>query len=121
MPRDVLRFEALLCLSLLLDCLSAAFLGIGEATRESISLLNAFLITGFFGLVWLAARRQKNWARWTLFGFFAFTLVVYIGSLGELTFSLRTIVDLLSLASSAFGFYFGFTSEAQRWFKGGNP
>jgi hypothetical protein len=117
-PRDVLRFEALLYLSLLLDCLTAAFLGVGEATRASISLLNLFLIAGFFALVWLAARRQKNWARWTLFGFFAFTVVVYIGSLSELTFGIGTIVDILSLASSALGFYFGFTSEAQQWFKG---
>ena len=120
-PRDVSRFEALLYLSLILDALSAAFLGAsGETadTRASLSLVNAFLITGFFGLVWLAAQRRKNWARWTLFGFFVFTVVVYIASIGDLTFGPGTLVDMLSLALSALGFYFGFTSEAQRWFKG---
>ena len=50
-----------------------------------------------------------------------FTVVVYITSIGELTFGVGTIIDLLSLATSAVGFYFGFTSEAQRWFKEANP
>lgn len=120
-PRDVLRFEALLYVSLILDALTAAFAGVDEEARASLSAVNAFLIIGFFALVWLAAQRQKNWARWTLFGFFVFTVVVYIGSFGELTFGVGTIIDLLSLATSAVGFYFGFTSEAQRWFKGANP
>jgi hypothetical protein len=119
-----LRFEALLYLSLMLDCLSAAFLGAGGETadtRGSVAVVNAILITGFFVLVWVAAQRRKNWARWTLFGFFVFTVVVYIGSIGELSFGAGTMVDMLSLALSALGFYFGFTSQAQQWFKASNP
>jgi hypothetical protein len=119
-PRDVLRFEVLLYLSLILDCLSAAFFGPSGATadaRASLSVVNIFLITGFFALVWLAAQRRKNWARWTLFGFFVFTVVVYIASMGELSFGLQTMLDMVSLALSAFAFYFGFTSQAQKWFR----
>src|SRR5688500_15464223 len=104
----------------MLDCLSAAFLGAGGETadtRGSVAVVNAILITGFFVLVWVAAQRRKNWARWTLFGFFVFTVVVYIGSIGELSFGAGTMVDMLSLALSALGFYFGFTSQAQQWFK----
>ena len=122
-PKDVWRFEVLLYGSLVLDCISAGFFGgdgTAEATRATLSFLNAFIITAFFALIWLAAERRKNWARWTLFGFFVFSVVVYITSFSELPFGLRTIVDLLSLALSAFGFYFGFTSEAQRWFKASN-
>jgi hypothetical protein len=122
-PRDVLRFEVLLYLSLLVDALSAAFFGAGEdsAARASVALFSAIVIAAYVGLVWLAARRQKNWARWTTFGFFVFTVILYIQSFGELAFSAGTLVDMLSLALSALGFYFAFTSEAQQWFKGANP
>lgn len=119
-PNDVLRFEALLYLSLILDCLSVAFLGSsGETaeTRASLSVVNAFLILGFFALVWLASQRRKNWARWTLFGFFVFTAIVYIAAPDERPFGVGTIVDWMSLALSALGFYFGFTAQSQQWFK----
>lgn len=123
-PSDVSRFEALLYLSLILDALSAAFFGAtGETdeTRAVISTVNAFLIIGVFALVWLAAQRRKNWARWTVFGFFVFSAVVYIGVIGDRSFGVVTIIDWLSLALSALGFYFGFTAQAQQWFKGANP
>ena len=119
-PKDVLRFEALLYLSLILDCLTVAFLGAsGETaeTRASLSTVNAFLIMGFFTLVWLASQRRKNWARWTLFGFFVFTAILYIGTIGERPFGISTIVDWISLALSALGYYYAFTAEAQQWFK----
>jgi len=123
-PKDVLRFEALLYLSLILDCLTVAFLGSsGETaeTRASLSVVNAFLIIGFFGLVWLASQRRKNWARWTLFGFFVFTAIMYIGTIDERSFGLGMIVDWLSLALSALGFYYAFTADAQQWFKPQHP
>ena len=121
-PKDVLRFEVLLYLSLLLDALSAAFFGVAAddaagATQSFVSFLTAVFIAALVLLVWLAARRQKNWARWTLFGFFVLTIVLYVQSIGEMTFSVRTLVDLLSLVLSAFGFYFSFSSEARQWFK----
>src|SRR5689334_460932 len=119
-PKDVLRFEALLYLSLLIDALSAAFVGPSDetaASRASVSLFSAFLIMALFILVWLAAQRQQNWARWTLLGFFALTVVAYIQSFGEISFSFGTMIDMVSLAVSALGFYYAFTAEAQRWFK----
>lgn len=121
-PKDVLRFEVLLYLSLLLDALSAAFFGVVAddttgPTQSFVSFLTALFIAALVLLVWLAARRKKNWARWTLFGFFVLTIVLYVGALGEMTFSVRTLIDLLSLALSAFGFYFSFSAEARQWFK----
>jgi hypothetical protein len=121
-PKDVLRFEILLYLSLLLDALSAAFFGIGAddaagTTQSFVSFLTAVFIAALVFLVWLAARRQKNWARWTLFGFFVLTIILYADALGEMTFSVRTLVDLLSLAASALGFYFSFSFEARQWFR----
>lgn len=121
-PKDVLRFEVLLYLSLLLDALSAAFFGVATdeaagATQPLLSFLTAIFIAALVLLVWLAAQRQKNWARWTLFGFFVLTILLYVQSFGEMTFSVRTLIDLLSIALSAFGFYFSFSAEARRWFK----
>lgn len=121
-PKDIVRFEVLLYLSLLLDTLTAAFFSEApEASRASVSLVNAALISAFVGLVWLAARRHKNWARWTLFGFFVLTVVLYIQAFGDLEFSIGTAIDMLSLALSGLGFYFGFTSEAQLWFSASAP
>ena len=121
-PKDVLRFEILLYASLLLDALSAAIFGASsegasEASQAFLSLLTAALLAGLTYLVWLAARRQMDWARWTLFAVFALTLVTYAGSLGEFTFGLRAIMDLVSLVLSIAGFFFSFTPDARRWFK----
>jgi hypothetical protein len=121
-PRDVLRFEILLYLSLLLDTLSAAFFGLAPdrvslAEHPSASLFTAFFTGALVLLVWLAVRRQKNWARWTLFGLFVLSVVLYIGAFGEMTFSLGSVFDLVSFVLSALGFYFGFTAEARNWFK----
>jgi hypothetical protein len=121
-PKDVLRFEILLYASLLLDALSAAFFGAAaegasEATLGFLSLLTAVLLAGLTLLVWLAARHRKNWARWTLVAMFALTLVTYAGSLNQMTFGLRALMDLVSLALSVAGFFFSFTAEARDWFK----
>jgi hypothetical protein len=121
-PKDVQRFEVLLYASLLLDALSAALFGAAtegasEAARAFLSLLTAVLLAGLTFLVWLAVRRQKDWARWTLFAMFALTLVAYAGSLTELTFGLRALMDMVSLALSIAGFFFSFTPQARRWFK----
>ena len=121
-PKNVWWFEVLLYASLTLDALSAAFFGVvgddaAGATQAFVSFLTAVFIAALVLLVWLAARRQKNWARWTLFGLFVLTIVLYADSLSEMTFSVRTLVDLLSLAASALGFYFSFSSEARQWFR----
>jgi hypothetical protein len=120
-PNNVLRFEVLLYLSLLLDALSAAFFGSapdGAAGPDSpvLSLLSAVFIAALVFLVWLAARRRKNWACWTVFGFFALSVVLYIASFGEMTFGVKTVFEFLSIVFSAAGFYFAFMPDARRWF-----
>ncbi len=117
-PRDVLRFEILLYLSLLLDALSAALFGVTAdgSDKPFVSFFSALIIAALVFLVWLAARRQKNWARWTVFGFFVLTLILYIGSINEMSFGFKEFVDVISVGLSAFGFYFSFTAEARRWF-----
>jgi hypothetical protein len=121
-PNDVLRFEILLYVSLLLDVLSAAFLGVGldeasGAASPSMNLFAAAFFASLLLLVWLAARRQKNWARWSLLAFFALSAVLAVESIGRVTFGARTFFDILSFVPSAAGFYYAFTPDAARWFR----
>ena len=121
-PKDVVRFECLLYASLVLDALSAALFcaasdGANEATYAFLSLLAAVLIAAATLLVWLAARQRKDWARWALFAFFALTLVTYVGSLGDITFGFKTLIELVSAILSVLAFYFSFTTEARQWFR----
>ena len=120
MPNDVLRFEILLYLSLLLDALTAAFFGIApthasETVTPSVNLLSAAFIGALVWLVWLAARRRKGWACWSLLACFVLSAVIFVASFGEMVFGVRTIVEVVSLVLSAAGFYFAFTPEARRW------
>jgi hypothetical protein len=125
-PNNVLRFEVLLYLSLLLDALSAAFFGSapdGAAGPDSptLSLLTAIFIASLVFLVWLAARRRKNWACWTVFGFFVLSVGLYIESFSQIVFGIRAVVDVVSTILTAIGFYFAFTPEARRWFRPSHP
>lgn len=125
-PRDVLRFEAFLYSSLLIDALSAGFLSAvpGDAAgdvRMFVNLLSAVLIAALVGLVWLAGQRRKNWARWTLAGLFGLTAILFAGTMGEMELTVRTVADLISLALTAVGLYFGFTAEASPWFEASKP
>lgn len=121
-PRDVLRFEAFLYSSLLIDALSAGFLSAipDDATddmRMFVNLLSAVVIGALVWLVWLAAQRRRNWARWTLAGLFVLTALVFVGTMDEIQLSLRAVADVVSLGLTAVGLYFGFTAEAGPWFE----
>lgn len=125
-PRDVLRFEAFLYSSLLIDALSAGFLSAipDDATddmRMFVNLLSALVIGALVWLVWLAARRRKNWARWTLAGLFGLTAILFAGTIGDMELTIRAIADVVSLGLTAVGLYFGFTAEAGPWFEAPNP
>jgi hypothetical protein len=118
-PNDVVRFESLLYVSLMLDALNAAIFGVfpdDPPAPARVNLLAAFFIGALAVLVWLAARRQKNWARWTVLGFFVLSVVSYAASFGEIPFGVRVLIDMVSMVLTAAGFYFSFTPQARRWF-----
>src|SRR5258708_40335904 len=74
LPQNVLRFEILLYLSLMLDALSVAFQDRtpGADTTDSVVMAATLLTGGIILLmlyfVWLAAHPRKNWPRWVLAG-----------------------------------------------------
>jgi uncharacterized BrkB/YihY/UPF0761 family membrane protein len=121
LPRNVLRFEVLLYLSLLLDTLSAAFLDrtptdTGDATTANVNMLAVVLVAFFLLLVWLAARHRKNWARWVLVGALGLSVLSLLDALGSGGLTFATAVDVLSTALTAAGLYFSFTGDAKDWF-----
>jgi hypothetical protein len=118
-PRNVLRFEILLYLSLLIDTLSAAFVertpaGEGEAPMGGNMFVVAVFVL-FLLLVWLAARQRKNWARWILVGALGLSTLSLFDSLNR-GLTLSSVIELFSTCLAAAGIYFSFTDDAKDWF-----
>lgn len=121
-PRNVLYFEVLLYASLMLDALSVAFedrTPTRERTEQAImtgTLLSAVMIMVFVYVVWLAAQRHKNWARWVL----VVALALSVPSLGvrinEVGLALDSAIEIVSCVVTAVGLYASFTGDAKGWF-----
>jgi hypothetical protein len=120
-PGNVLRFEVLLYLSLLIDSLSAALLDraptdIGEAAAANVNMVAVILVAFFLFLVWLAARHRKNWARWVLVSALGLSVLSLLDALSSGEWTLATMLDVLSTGLTAAGLYYSFTGDAKGWF-----
>jgi hypothetical protein len=120
-PKNVLRFEVLLYLSLLIDSLSAALLDrtpadMGDAAESNVNMIAVVLVAFFLFLVWLAARHRKNWARWVLVAALGLSVLSLLDSFGSGGMTLATALDVLSTGLTAAGIYFSFTGDAKGWF-----
>ena len=121
-PRNVLLFEIMLYLSLMLDALSVAFqdrtpdAGVTSSTITIATAMAGFLIVLLLYFVWLAARRRKNWPRWVL----AAALLFSVGSLWQAIdqsgLEFDSGIEIVSCLLTAAGLYFSFTGDAQDWF-----
>jgi drug/metabolite transporter (DMT)-like permease len=122
LPQNVLRFEILLYLSLMLDALSVAFQDrtpVADTTDSMImtaTLLSGGMILLLLYFVWLAAHQRKNWPRWVL----AVALVLSIFSLFRVIdangVELDSGIEIVSCVFTAAGLYFSYTGDAQGWF-----
>jgi|SRR5882757_10447954 uncharacterized BrkB/YihY/UPF0761 family membrane protein len=122
LPQNVLRFEILLYLSLMLDALSVAFQDRtpGADTTDSVVMAATLLTGGIILLmlyfVWLAAHQRKNWPRWVL----AVALVLSVFSLFKAIdtngVELDSGIEIVSCVFTAAGLYFSYTGDAQGWF-----
>jgi O-antigen ligase len=121
-PKNVLWFEVLLYLSLVLDALSVAFTDRtpnAEMTEQMImtaSLMAAGLILLLVYFVWLAAQRRKNWPRWALVASLVLSVISLVQIVGESGVQLDSGIEIVSCALTAAGLYFSFTGDAQGWF-----
>jgi hypothetical protein len=121
-PQNVLWFELLLYLSLMLDALSVAF---GDrtptpATTDSMILAATILDGGMILLllyfVHLAARHRMNWPRWVLSAALALSLISLVEVIGDNGLELSSGIEIVSCALTAAGLYFSYTGDAQGWF-----
>jgi len=121
-PRNVLWFEALLYVSLMLDALSVAFQDrtpTAELTEQMI--LAATMVAGGMILllvyfVWLAARQRKNWPRWVLAAALLLSVISLFQVIGENGLELDSSIEIVSCVLTAAGLYFSFTGDARGWF-----
>jgi branched-subunit amino acid permease len=121
-PRNVLRFEILLYLSLTLDALSVAFQDrtpSGEMTEQMITtatVMAAGLILLLVYFVWLAAQRRKNWPRWALAAALVLSIISLVQIIGDSGLQLDSGIEIVSCILTAAGLYFSFTGDAKGWF-----
>jgi protein-S-isoprenylcysteine O-methyltransferase Ste14 len=121
-PRNVLWFEVLLYMSLVLDALSVAFQDrtpSGEITESTImvaTVLAACLILLLCYFVWLAAQRRKNWPRWVLVGSLVLSAFSLLQIVGDGGLQVDSAIEVVSCALTAMGLYFSFTGDARGWF-----
>jgi hypothetical protein len=121
-PKNVLWFEVLLYLSLVLDALSVAFQDrtpgneLTDSTIMAASLLAACMILLFVYFVWLAAQRRKNWPRWALAASLVLSIIQLAQIIGKTGVQLDSGLEIVSCALTAAGLYFSFTGDAVGWF-----
>ena len=121
-PKNVLRFEVLLYLSLTLDALSVAFqdrtpsVEMTESMITTATVMAAGLILLLVYFVWLAAQRRKNWPRWALAAALVLSIISLVPMIGDSGLQLDSGIEIVSCILTAAGLYFSFTGDAQGWF-----
>jgi protein-S-isoprenylcysteine O-methyltransferase Ste14 len=122
LPKNVLWFEVLLYLSLVLDALSVAFQDrtpsaeLTESTIMIATVMAACLILLMVYFVWLAAQRRKNWPRWVLVASLGLSVVSLLQIIGESGVQVDSTIEIVSCILTAAGLYFSFTGDAKGWF-----
>jgi len=121
-PRNVLWFEVLLYLSLMLDALSIAVQDrtpSREMTEQMImaaSIVAGAMILLLVYFVHLAARRRKNWPRWVLLATLVLSVIELIQVIGASGVELDSAIEIVSCILTTAGLYFSFTGDAKGWF-----
>ena len=122
LPKNVLRFEVLLYLSLTLDALSVAFqdrtpsVEMTESMITTATVMAAGLILLLVYFVWLAAQRRKSWPRWALGAALVLSIISLVQIIGDSGLQLDSAIEIVSCILTAAGLYFSFTGDAQGWF-----
>jgi protein-S-isoprenylcysteine O-methyltransferase Ste14 len=122
MPRNVLWFEVLLYISLMLDALSVAVsdrtpsFDMTEDMITAQTVLNGVVILLLFYFVYLAAQRRKNWPRWVLLAALVLSEISLIQVISQKGMTLDAGIEVISCALTTVGLYYSFTGDARGWF-----
>ncbi|HLG84992.1 MAG TPA: hypothetical protein VKY22_28645 [Bradyrhizobium sp.] len=121
-PNNVLRFQVLLYMSLMLDALSVAFQDRTPTAEMTDSMIMASTVLAFgmilvlFYFVHLAARHRKNWPRWVLAGALVLSVISLVDVIGNNGLGLDSAIEIVSCLLTALGLYFSITGDAKGWF-----
>jgi protein-S-isoprenylcysteine O-methyltransferase Ste14 len=121
-PKNVVRFEVLLYLSLMLDSVSVAFQDRTPNANMTEQMINvgtvmaAGLILLLVYFVWLAAQHRKSWPRWVLAAALVLSVISLVQLIGEKGLAFDSGIEVISCALTAAGLYFSFTGDAVGWF-----
>ena len=121
-PKNVLWFEVLLYLSLMLDSVSVAFQDRTPNANMTEQMINvgtvmaAGLILLLVYFVWLAAQHRKSWPRWVLAAALLLSVISLVQVIGQKGLEFDSGIEVISCALTAMGLYFSFTGDAVGWF-----
>lgn len=121
MPTNIIRFERLAYISLVMGVVA---LGIDRNFRAEVGvtvLVVSSAIAAAIGiaLIFLAARRRKNWARW-VFSIFAAVSTAIVAYSVWADFATQPWVNGLNVVSTvidAVAVYLLFSGDSQSWFR----
>ena len=123
MPPNVARFEQLMYLSLGISVVAVSLdyrpSQLSPLGGVLIPLVEAILFVISILLIWQAARRHANWARWVLLILFVVAVPLQIAFLNEtLKNSLVAgVLEVVSFFLQGVALYLVFTGNATPWFK----
>jgi protein-S-isoprenylcysteine O-methyltransferase Ste14 len=121
-PNNVLRFQVLLYMSLMLDALSVAFQDrtpnpdMTDSMIAGATVLAGAMILVLFYFVHLAARGRKNWPRWVLAIALVLSVISLIDVIGTNGLELDSAIEIVSCGLTGLGLYFSCTGDARGWF-----
>ena len=121
-PRNVLWFEVLLYISLMLDALSVAVsdrtpsFDMTEDMITAQTVLNGAIILLLFYFVYLEAQRRKNWPRWVILAALVLSDMSLVQVIGQKGMTLDAGIEVISCALTTIGLYYSFTGDARGWF-----
>jgi hypothetical protein len=121
MPTNIIRFERLAYISMIFGIFA---LGIDRNFRAEfgwtvVIVSTAITVAIGVALIFLAARRRKNWARW-VFSIIAAVGAAFVAYSLWTEFSAQPWVTGLNIVSTAFdaaAVYLLFSGDSQSWFR----
>lgn len=128
MPQNVIMFERLMYVSLCIGLISLSLSGPGQASSAEMEQIGgpiAFvaITVGMLGLfvllIWLIARRGKDWARYVFMAMFVIGLVPTLQNIARLmdTDSTAAALSIGQTIIQAGALFLIFTGDAPPWFR----
>jgi len=121
-PRNVLWFEVLMYISLMLDAISVAVQDRTPTPENpdsaimAVAILNGIVIVAMAFFVYLAAHGRKNWSRWVILAVEVLTIISLALFLRDNSMTLDAGIEIIASVLVTIGPYYSFTGDARGWF-----